>query len=87
MYNYGSPRVGNWAYSSKVDGLFAAIYRVVHNADIVPHVPPCSLFGPCSISANGDGAEEISTTSVGNIIWKPWHSGTEEWWNEDFTSY
>jgi len=45
MYNYGSPRVGNWAYSSKVNGLFAAFYRVVHFEDIVPHVPPCAISG------------------------------------------
>jgi len=50
MYNYGSPRVGNWEYSSKVDSTFAGFYRVVHNADIVPHVPPCTIIGNCTLS-------------------------------------
>jgi len=25
--------------------------------------------------------------AVGDIIWKPWHSGVEEWWTESFSSH
>jgi len=24
---------------------------------------------------------------VGDIFWQPWHSGVEEWYTEDFSSY
>jgi len=54
MYTYGSPRVGNWAYSSYVDSLFGGIYRVVHYQDLVPHVPPCAIFGECSLSMTAE---------------------------------
>jgi predicted lipase len=44
FYTYGEPRVGNAAFASYFAGAFP-IYRVVHYADIVPHVPPYGLFG------------------------------------------
>jgi predicted lipase len=39
FYTYGQPRVGNAAYASTFAGLVSE-YRVVHYADIVPHLPP-----------------------------------------------
>lgn len=42
MYNYGSPRVGNYAFASKVVSTLSEIARVVHWQDLVPHVPFCS---------------------------------------------
>lgn len=40
IHNFGQPRVGNnklvQFMTDKLDG----IYRVVHNKDIVPHLPP-----------------------------------------------
>ena len=38
--NFGQPRVGNEAYAEFADTKFESIYRVVHNRDIVPHLPP-----------------------------------------------
>jgi hypothetical protein len=44
LYSYGSPRVGDSAFSSCVSGL--PIYRVVNNSDIVSWLPPSMLpFG------------------------------------------
>jgi len=42
MYNFGSPRVGNYAFASKYSTTITNAYRVVHWEDLVPHVPPCS---------------------------------------------
>ena len=39
-HTYGSPRAGNPAFATHVTGLAGTTYRVVHNADLVPHVPP-----------------------------------------------
>lgn len=39
FYTYGQPRVGNAAYAQAFAGL-SSEYRVVHYADIVPHLPP-----------------------------------------------
>lgn len=43
---FGSPRVGNPAFSNWFDGamnLGTYSARVVHNKDIVPHLPPMSF--------------------------------------------
>jgi predicted lipase len=48
LYTYGSPRVGNRAFATMVDEqLSGRAFRVVHNHDVVPHLPrtfPCSGF-------------------------------------------
>lgn len=46
FYTYGSPRVGNQAFSDYVFGLFpnGGYQRVTHYNDVVPHVPP-TAFG------------------------------------------
>jgi len=41
VYNYGSPRVGNYIFAKAVQGAVKEIYRVTHWRDPVPHVPPC----------------------------------------------
>ena len=40
LYTYGEPRVGNEAFASFVTASIPERYRVIHYADIVPHVPP-----------------------------------------------
>jgi len=45
IYNYGQPRVGDKNYSQFVNQKIPEIYRVVHNKDIVPHVPPNDILG------------------------------------------
>lgn len=46
MYNFGQPRVGDKKYASFVNAILStdAHYRVTHNKDIVPHVPPMDGF-------------------------------------------
>ena len=44
LYNYGQPRVGDKKYSSFVNTVLTTYYRVTHNKDVVPHVPPISGF-------------------------------------------
>ncbi|KAG8347147.1 putative Lipase (class 3) [Trypanosoma vivax] len=48
LYTFGKPRVGNSAFVSWVHSVFRAngheSYRITHKADIVPHLPPRSLF-------------------------------------------
>jgi predicted lipase len=41
LYNFGSPRTGNQAFTDHVMRLFpeGTFYRVVHSNDIVPHLP------------------------------------------------
>lgn len=42
VFTYGQPRVGNDAYYSYYKSIIGE-YRVVHYADIVPHLPPESF--------------------------------------------
>lgn len=39
-HTYGAPRPGNEKFAAFVNGLGTNLYRLVNNADIVPHVPP-----------------------------------------------
>ena len=43
IYNYGQPRVGDKKYSIFVNTIINEYWRVTHNKDIVPHVPPTEL--------------------------------------------
>jgi predicted lipase len=40
VHNYGCPRVGNAAMAQYIGTRVDTLYRVVHNKDIVPHLPP-----------------------------------------------
>ncbi|EIM90596.1 alpha/beta-hydrolase [Stereum hirsutum FP-91666 SS1] len=41
VYTYGQPRTGNDVYALWVNELLGSnVYRVVHEADLVPHIPP-----------------------------------------------
>jgi hypothetical protein len=39
LYTFGSPRVGDLAFATYFDKIVPDTWRVVHNHDIVPHVP------------------------------------------------
>ncbi|KAJ6648388.1 Lipase [Pseudolycoriella hygida] len=43
-YTFGEPRSGNRAYADYMNSQHITTARVVHKADIVPHVPPTSLL-------------------------------------------
>ena len=40
FYSFGQPRVGNLGFSNWVGEMVPPFYRLIHNADIVPHSPP-----------------------------------------------
>ena len=40
MYLFGCPRTGNGALARYIHQIMPNLYRVVHNKDLVPHVPP-----------------------------------------------
>lgn len=40
LYTFGQPRVGDSAFASFVTSNIPERWRIVHYADIVPHVPP-----------------------------------------------
>lgn len=40
VWDYGEPRVGNDVFSNYTTKLLSPIYRVINQADIVPHLPP-----------------------------------------------
>jgi hypothetical protein len=45
VYDYGQPRVGDSKYAAFVNSKIKEHYRITHNKDIVPHVPPIERFG------------------------------------------
>jgi hypothetical protein len=61
LYNFGEPRVGNPAFAAWAASVLPAgkQYRVTHEADPVPHVPP-EVFGflhaPHELWYNNDGS-------------------------------
>ena len=45
VYDYGQPRVGDSKYAAFVNTKIEEYWRVTHNKDTVPHVPPVEGFG------------------------------------------
>lgn len=39
LYTFGSPRVGDLAFATYFDKIVPDTYRIVHNKDLVPHLP------------------------------------------------
>jgi hypothetical protein len=83
MYNYGSPRVGNYAFASAVVQNVPVIYRVVHWNDLVPHVPLCvSSSGNCIADSGASSYDES-----GDHLWPAWHVWPQIFYTEDFSDY
>jgi len=82
MYNYGSPRVGNYILTQAIEAAIPEIYRITHYKDIVPHVPPClrGLNGECGKGKALGGAAPPAT-------WPAYHLKNEIFYNEDNSSY
>ncbi|CAI2376724.1 unnamed protein product [Moneuplotes crassus] len=75
-YTFGQPRVANYklfdAFLPKVQGF----YRVVHENDIVAHVPPCIVDSDFNCKKEGLLPR-----------FYPYHPPEEIWYNEDWTNY
>lgn len=79
-YNYGSPRVGNVDFAELVENNVNTIFRVVHHADPVPHIPNCrQKFFKCDPYEGED--------PDGKIIWPAWHIGPQIFYNKDSSDY
>jgi hypothetical protein len=62
VYDYGQPRVGDAKYAAFVNSKISEYYRITHNKDIVPHVPPIEGFG------YQHSCREIFENSIGELI-------------------
>ena len=59
FYTYGQPRVGNALFATYFKTILSE-YRVVHYADIVPHLPP-ELFNFHHVATEVHGQREVLT--------------------------
>ena len=84
LYNYGSPRVGNYAFAEKVVNSIPIIYRINHYKDQVPHIPFCTkdTKGNC---VTGQGTPNYNKTGI--LFWDAWHIWNEVFYDENFTRY
>lgn len=74
LYTYGAPRVGNIEFVKELRKHVNHIYRVVHENDLVVHIPFCytsvfTFFQDCE-----DGTNMIKG-------WYPYHSPVEIFYN------
>ena len=53
------------------------MYRIVHDRDAVPHLPPCNVLGITSLGCEKDGPIGVF----------PYHTPTEIFYNQDFSSF
>jgi hypothetical protein len=86
LYNYGSPRVGNYKFALYVNETIPIINRLVHHKDIVPHVPPCQLniLGQCTTYASQN--EDLEDFE--GVYWPAWHIWTNIFYpDENSTTY
>lgn len=67
LYTFGQPRVGNFKFAELVAQDVPSFFRVINNADVVPHVPRCETQGPLS-------AKPCLATRMGY-----YHAGLEVW--------
>ncbi|CAI2373183.1 unnamed protein product [Moneuplotes crassus] len=76
VYTFGQPRVGNAEFYEQFIGKLNAFYRVVHDKDIVPHLPPCvpNLHHGC--------AKEGFLIPI-----FPYHAPTEIYYDKEMMSY
>eukprot|EP00474_Spongospora_subterranea_P009879 CRZ10337.1 hypothetical protein [Spongospora subterranea] len=73
IYTFGGPRVGNLAFVNHVQSQKElTLFRVVHNHDVVVHVPPCT-WSLSSSTCDGEGY--------------PRHIPVEVLYNHDMTRY
>ena len=89
LYNYGSPRVGNFEFSQAVEETISEIYRVIHWKDYVPHVPLCAVDSTGACVQNMPGASISNSTNSADSVaqWPAWHIGSQVFYTEDSSSY
>uniref|UniRef100_A0A0K0EL17 Lipase_3 domain-containing protein n=1 Tax=Strongyloides stercoralis TaxID=6248 RepID=A0A0K0EL17_STRER len=80
LYTFGEPRVGSAKFAFKFDELIPNSWRVVHNLDIVPHLPGCAKDSGSSLlqlifSKTSYPCDPLQLD-------EPYHHGTEIWYPE-----
>lgn len=72
---FGQPRVGNPEFNKIFNRTNFELYRLTHNKDIVPHLPPCiaGILVECEQS--------------GILPFYPYHATQEIFYNEDSTKF
>jgi len=82
LYTFGSPRVGDVNLAKAVMNAVSEHWRVVHDKDIVPHVPPCkkNAFGQCT-------SDNLGSDGFLGAVNYAWHLGNEVFYNQDFSSF
>jgi hypothetical protein len=73
LYTFGEPRTGDYDFSLTIGEKTSGVYRVVHNRDIIPHLPPCC----------GDIELDGCRTDTSCL----YHHTTEVWYDQNMTSY
>lgn len=75
IYTYGQPRVGNPQFTDPVKSKVVGWYRLVHNRDIVAHIPPCvpDLHSGC--------------LSEGSLPFYPYHAAEEIFYDPLFIGH
>ena len=76
IYTFGQPRFANYYLEEEFLQRDLSIYRVVHDRDVVPHLPPCNVLGTSSLCEKD-----------GPVGFFPYHAPTEIFYNQDFTSF
>lgn len=67
---FGLPRVGDWRFAKAFEAVSDEAFRVVHNRDIVAHLPPCcALLGSCKA-----------------MSMCPYHTITQIWYDNDMSA-
>jgi len=82
VYNFGSPRVGNYEFAQAVEAALPTLFRVVHWKDMIPHVPFCQEDASRNCNKTGPNGE-----SGGLASWPAYHVAQQAFYNEDFTQY
>ncbi|CAI2376663.1 unnamed protein product [Moneuplotes crassus] len=74
-YTFGQPRVGNHQFMDSFIDKVEGFYRVVHNKDLVAHIPPCVI--DLSWNCRKDGW----------LSFYPYHSSQEIWYNDEWADF
>lgn len=76
VYTFGQPRVGNKVFSDALNTGTRGVYRVIHNKDMVAHIPPCA-----------PKMDFKSCHERGIIFFNNYHASTEVWFEENMENY
>jgi hypothetical protein len=77
IYTFGQPRTGNYRYAEEITSLSAAIFRIVHYRDIVPHLPPCE------VGENGYSCVPRAAIPADYTVLFGYHSQMEIWYPQE----